>query len=128
MILIFLYALNDAKKLSRCRLSTQELIVNGKPYNNQVPWQIVLRIDKKVTCSGFIATDEWIITSAQYTHKMDANQIEIIIGTYNISKIKSQNIYEAKEVIIHPLFSPFFSTKGFDVSLIKLKRPIELEK
>lgn len=125
LLLLFVFVKAD-QQLCSCKLPVQKRIVNGEQYKAHIPWQAVVRVDEKVACGGFIATPNWIITSADCILWAGSGQIDVIAGTYNLSTVKSENIYEASETVVHPLFFRIFRNWGFDIALIRLKKPIEL--
>lgn len=125
--LLVISCFGEAKQqLCGCKLPIQKRIVNGEQYKAHIPWQAVVRVDQKHVCGGFIASPSWIITSADCIHRKAPEQIDVITGTYNLSTVKSEDIHQAEETVLHPLFFKIFKEWGFDIALIRLRKPIEL--
>lgn len=133
LLVLLLFALSEAdQQLCSCKLPIQKRIVNGEQYKAHIPWHIpwqaVVRIDQKHECGGFIATPSWIITTADCILNKAPERIDVITGTYNLSTVKSEDIHQAAETVVHPLFFKIFKTWGFDIGLIRLREPIDLVK
>ena len=129
-LLVLLFALSEAadQQLCGCKLPVQKRIVNGEQYKAHIPWQAVVRIDQKHECGGFIVAPSWIITTADCILRKSPEQIDVITGTYNLSDVKQEDIHQAAETVVHPLFFRIFKTWGFDIGLIRLRKPIDLVK
>jgi secreted trypsin-like serine protease len=120
-------AADDAGKSS-------EMIVNGVPVDEgQIPWQVFLTRswtdangDTWVSwCGGSLIAPQWVLTAAHcledggVAHK--PQEMEVGYGSVHRSKLKTVKV---EEVIPHAEYE----SKGSDIGLIKLKRPIGIIK
>ncbi|MGA7456621.1 MAG: serine protease [Methyloceanibacter sp.] len=121
------FAADDAGKNS-------EMIVNGVPVEEgQIPWQVFLTRswtdangDSWVSwCGGSLIAPQWVLTAAHcledegVAHKPD--EMEVGYGSVHRSKLKTVKV---EQVIPHAEYE----SKGSDIGLIKLKRPIGIIK
>lgn len=123
-ILIFGFV-SAEKKLCNCRLIVWN--ERSKVSNNHVPWMAVLRENKKLLCGSFIINDRLLITSASCVfNKTNVNRLDVITGTFDLSKAKKKDVHQIESIKVHPLFN---GTLGeHDIGLVRLKKAIKLKK
>lgn len=105
---------SSEKKLCNCRLQV----------NNLVPWLSVLRENKRLICGSFIVNDRLLITSASCVHKRNIESLDVVIGTFDLSKIEKKNVHQVESTKVHPLFN---GSKHYDIGLIRLKKAIKFK-
>jgi secreted trypsin-like serine protease len=113
---------------------SSEMIVNGFPVEEgQIPWQVFLTRtwtdpDGKSWvswCGGSLIAPQWVLTAAHcledegVAHK--PQEMEVGYGSVHRSKLKTVKV---EQVIPHAEYE----SKGSDIGLIKLKRPIGIIK
>jgi secreted trypsin-like serine protease len=111
-----------------------EMIVNGVPVEEgQIPWQVFLTRtwtdengDAWVSwCGGSLIAPQWVLTAAHCLEDEGAahkpGEMEVGYGSVHRSKLKSVKV---EQVIPHAEYE----SKGSDIGLIKLKRPIGIIK
>lgn len=76
-------------------------------------------------CSGSIVNKNWILTATRCLNHVNANDIEILVGTNQ--KNGHGFYYHAERFVIHEKYDSDFYHSGFDIALIKTKKPIELD-
>lgn len=113
---------------------SSEMIVNGFPVEEgQIPWQVFLTRtwtdpDGKSWaswCGGSLIAPQWVLTAAHcledegVAHK--PQEMEVGYGSVHRSKLKTVKV---EQVIPHAEYE----SKGSDIGLMKLKRPIGIIK
>lgn len=107
------------KKLCNCQLE------NGRSKSdNPVPWLAVLRKNKRLICGSFIINDRLLITSASCVHNKTVESLDVVTGTFDLSKVKKKNVHQVESIKVHPLFN---GTKHNNIGLIRLKKAIKLK-
>lgn len=99
-------------------------IVGGYPVEiTQHPYQVSLQIYTH-KCGGSIISPYYILTAAHCTEPFTKEELNVRVGsTYHQ---QGGTLYQVEEIIQHELYDK--GSSDFDLSILKLKEPIEFNK
>lgn len=109
-------------------------IVNGE---NSVPfsWPMIVSLRDSLEpsrhiCGGTILTPSYILTAAHCVTSVltgETNEnITIVAGVYNLSQ-PEQKIRQVDKIIIHPLWSTMRTEIQYDIAILRLVEPLDLQ-
>jgi hypothetical protein len=111
-------------------------IVNGEnAIPKSWPMMVSLRLDrlgKRHICGGTILTESYILTAAHCVDSfvLDGISLEdlmVVADIHNLSQ-SDRIIRQVDKVIIHPLWEEFFYEIQYDIAILRLSSPLNLEK
>merc|ERR1712002_1083489 len=105
------------------------VIAGTTPPRGAWPWQILLLFKGKATCGGTLIAPGWVVTAAHRVYRRDQipSNFAVRVGEHDRTKHEGSEVeVEVEKVIRHPSYSPY--TLNNDISLLKLKRPVQLNK
>ena len=118
-LLVFLVA---APCFAGEKLSANPRIVGGEEAEKGAwPWIVALYDDIDQFCGGTLVTPEWVITAAQCTEDMTADEITIRYGFNSFTKDPVMTV-AVDRIVDHPGYDPV--TIDNDLSLLHLSTPI----
>lgn len=115
-------------------------IVGGEDVDiEDYPWQVSVQMQPQFGgahfCGGTIIGEEWILTAAHcVVHEnqqgniiyLDPSQIRIRAGFTAMSSGQGTH-YNVSEIVINPFYEPESSITNFDLALIRVSSPLNLE-
>ncbi|XP_020797945.1 trypsin beta-like [Drosophila serrata] len=103
-------------------------IIGGKNVDiESAPWQVSLRFTGSHSCGGSIYNESIIITAAHCFYNKDntprqAKDLTVLAGSAD--KLSSATIVKVAKIKPHENYIP--SSKGYDIGLLKLSKPLDL--
>ncbi|XP_006643254.3 serine protease 27-like [Lepisosteus oculatus] len=137
MKMVFLLRLFGVMILSSFEVSSSPLsrssIVGGEDAGEGIwPWQVFLKMKntdgRNGSCGGSLISDVWVLTAA---HCLDSlfypTSSVVYLGAYQLDKAGSHQVNRTiADVVIHSKYT--IPTKGYDIALVKLDRPVPLSR
>uniref|UniRef100_A0A8C2FX73 trypsin n=1 Tax=Cyprinus carpio TaxID=7962 RepID=A0A8C2FX73_CYPCA len=105
--------------------SSGDEIIGGyecKPHSQ--PWQAFL-FDNRILCGGSLINERWVVSAAHCTFSLD--RLLVHLGKHNLqTNENTEQKIKVEKIIPFPKYND--SPKNNDIMLIKLKKPVTLNK
>ena len=113
-------------------------ILNGNA-TQAVPWLVLIKHQDRAIGTGFVLNENKVLTAASVVkhHLGDSwgnnwfhsSDLTIVAGVANFSgPISSKDVYTSDYTKIHPDFNSYRIENGSDVAIVRLKKPLDLQK
>jgi len=66
---------------------------------NQFPWMVALIMHSTFDCSGYLISDEWLVTTRSCAQRSD--NITVLLGAYNVTEWNDDDLKLVSEVVLH---------------------------
>uniref|UniRef100_A0A7E4W8S8 Peptidase S1 domain-containing protein n=1 Tax=Panagrellus redivivus TaxID=6233 RepID=A0A7E4W8S8_PANRE len=114
--------------------SRPKRIINGDQFYeiSRMPWIVYVHSvfhdsGRQMVCGGSMIMENVVLTAAHCVHeKTLAGRVMVFAKGPLKNGARSEDIFEAIEVIVHPLYSHSQTSFAHDIALIILERPINL--
>lgn len=85
------------------------------------------------SCGATVYNKDWVITAAHCISVDEkpaatADKSHVIVGMTDISQLQAENKWPIQEIITHENLDPMHINKGNDIALLRLAKPLNLEK
>ena len=115
-------------------------IANGHDAKAPIPWMAALflhieRYDGWILNCGGIIINEFIVLSAahclqtkspdgKWISDTDLGKYLLVLSLLKRSELNTTQIHKIKNIVIHPKWKPGSHENGYDIAILKTKRPI----
>lgn len=117
----------------KCGEKGSSRIVGGQDADlNEWPWMVALSLEdgsaQQYICGASLIAAEWVLTAAQCFINFNKDQLQAVIGDYDISTEDetARELIGLDSVFMHPDYNA--TTGENDIALVKLKTPVDLNK
>lgn len=124
------------------RICSQDIVGGNYVEEGKYPFMVGLvesdesNLVKAISCGATLIDERWVMTAAHCMAGIMAEDLEVLVGTYNLEKpnqghrrIRVEKIYIHPEYYRIPFSTPdgqIHTVPGMDIALIKLAEPIQL--
>lgn len=118
------------------RFNNAQLVINGQQVDKMPPWhatifQLSNNADReaKVICGATLISESLVATAAHCVWNVSVKHLRVALGNseaiFDNEDDLTSRYYQAKEIIMHPLYYDQFGNFGSDISLIELDEIVE---
>ena len=121
-------------------ISNKRIILGYEATPNSWPWIVSIRLYWSFSvylgthmCAGSLIDRQYVITAAHCVQVMQGAQytnpqnFAIIVGIHNLNDaVNMSNVYPVDSIVINKNFVYSDVWKGYDIALLRLKKPVQL--
>lgn len=111
----------------RSNRNAGRLLAGEHTDSHEFPWLANVHVNSKLTMSGAMINDRYVLTAASQLVDTAATAIKVSLGEYDRCTFDVSSVNNSVEfVILHPEFNRESNTH--DLALLRLSRPVKFEK